>query len=53
VVVITEAGRAMRRQMWPVYAAAIRAAFADHLGARDIASLDSILGTLSERLRAM
>ena len=53
VVVITEAGRAMRRQMWPVYAAAIRAAFADHVGAREVASLDSILGTLNDKLRAM
>lgn len=53
VVVITEAGRAVRRQMWPVYAAAIKASFADHLSARDVASLDSILGTLNERLRAM
>jgi DNA-binding MarR family transcriptional regulator len=53
VVVITATGRAMRRQMWPVYAAAIQAAFADHLSAREIASLGSILGTLSDRLRAM
>jgi len=53
VVVITEAGRAVRRQMWPVYAAAIKASFADHLSARDVALLDSILGTLNERLRAM
>jgi len=53
VVVITEAGRAVRRQMWPVYAAAIKASFADYLSARDVASLDSILGTLNERLRAM
>ena len=53
VVVITEAGRAVRRQMWPVYVAAIKASFADHLSARDVASLDSILGTLNDRLRAM
>ena len=53
VVVIAEAGRAIRRQMWPVYAAAIKAAFADHLGAREIASLDSILGTLNDSLRAV
>ena len=53
VVVITEAGRAMRRQMWPVYAAAIKAAFADHLSARAVAALDSTLGTLNDRLRAM
>ena len=53
VVVVAEAGRAVRRQMWPVYAAAIRASFADHLSARDVASLDSILGTLNDRLRAV
>jgi len=44
---------AVRRQMWPVYAAAIKAAFADHLDTREIASLGSILGTLNDRLRAM
>jgi len=53
VVVVTEAGRAVRRQMWPVYAAAIRASFADHLNAREVASLGSILGMLNDRLRAM
>ena len=53
VVAISEAGRAVRRQMWPVYAVAIKASFADHLSARDVALLDSILGTLNERLRAM
>jgi DNA-binding MarR family transcriptional regulator len=52
VVVITEAGRAVRRRMWPVYAAAIKTAFADHLSARQIASLDSILGTLKDKLRS-
>lgn len=53
VVIITEAGRAVRRQMWPVYAGAIKAAFADHLGTREIAALNSILGTLNDRLRAV
>jgi DNA-binding MarR family transcriptional regulator len=53
VVVITAAGRAVRRQMWPVYAAAIKAAFTDHLGTREVAALDSLLGTLTDRLRAM
>ena len=53
VVVITAAGSAVRRQMWLVYAAAIKAAFADHLSVGEVASLDSILGTLNDRLRAM
>ena len=53
VVVVTDAGRTVRRQMWPVYAAAIRASFADHLNAREVASLGSILGMLNDRLRAM
>ena len=53
VIVITEAGRAVRRQMWPVYAAAIKATFADHLSSREVASLDSILGALNDRLRAL
>ena len=51
VVVITEAGLALRRRMWPVYAAAIRAAFTDHLSARQVNALDSILGALREGLR--
>jgi DNA-binding MarR family transcriptional regulator len=52
VIIATEAGRAMRKQMWPVYAAAIKAAFADHLSSRQLASLDEILGTLGDKLRS-
>jgi DNA-binding MarR family transcriptional regulator len=44
--VITEAGRAMRRAMWPVYAAAIQAHFGSHLTCPEAISLDSLLGKL-------
>jgi DNA-binding MarR family transcriptional regulator len=52
VAVITEAGRDVRKRMWPIYATAIKAAFADHLNARQITSLDSILGALKDKLRS-
>jgi DNA-binding MarR family transcriptional regulator len=51
VVVITAGGRTLRKRMWPVYAAAIKANFSDHLSARQVASLDAVLGTLSKKLR--
>jgi DNA-binding MarR family transcriptional regulator len=51
VVAITEAGRTLRRRMWPVYAAAIKANFTDHLSAQQVASLDAVLGALNEKLR--
>jgi DNA-binding MarR family transcriptional regulator len=45
-VVITDAGRAVRRRMWPVYARAIEAAVGRHLSIRQATSLGELLGLL-------
>jgi DNA-binding MarR family transcriptional regulator len=45
-VAITEAGRAMRRRMWPVYARAIEAAVGRRLSAKQAATLGELLGHL-------
>ncbi|HEV2956377.1 MAG TPA: helix-turn-helix domain-containing protein [Xanthobacteraceae bacterium] len=45
-VAITPAGKAMRRRMWPVYAAAIEEAFGRHLTAKQAEGLDTLLGKL-------
>jgi len=46
IVAITTAGKAMRRRMWPVYAAAIQDAFGRHLSEQQAKSLDTLLGAL-------
>ena len=51
-VVITDAGRIMRRQMWPVYAAAIASAFGDHLSQKQVEVLGNALATLIDKLGA-
>ncbi len=51
VVVITTAGKALRRRMWPVYAAAIEDAFGRHLSEQQAKSLDALLGGLIDRSR--
>jgi DNA-binding MarR family transcriptional regulator len=43
---ITKAGRAMRRRIWPVYAAAIEEAVGRHLSERDATTLGDLLGKL-------
>jgi DNA-binding MarR family transcriptional regulator len=48
VVVITAAGRDLRRRMWAVYGPAIQSALGDHLPAKQIEALDALLGTLIE-----
>lgn len=48
VVVITATGIAMRRQMWPVYAAAIQAAVGARLNAGEARQLADLLGKLVE-----
>jgi DNA-binding MarR family transcriptional regulator len=53
VVVITTAGKALRRRMWPVYAAAIEDAFGRHLSEQQAKSLDALLGGLIEKSRAL
>src|SRR5262249_1912407 len=46
VVVITPSGKAMRRRMWPVYAAAIQSTFGRHLSEQQARNLDTLLGAL-------
>jgi DNA-binding MarR family transcriptional regulator len=48
VLVITPAGRAMRRRMWAVYGPAMQAAIGDHLGDAELEKLSVLLGTLIE-----
>ena len=43
---ITKSGRAMRRRIWPVYAAAIEEAVGQHLSAHDATTLSDLLGKL-------
>jgi DNA-binding MarR family transcriptional regulator len=47
-VAVTEAGRAMRRRMWPVYARAIEQAVGRHVTAREARTLGDLLGSLAE-----
>jgi len=46
VLLITARGRALRRSMWPVYAAAIEAHFGAHLSQGDAEQLAHLLGKL-------
>jgi len=46
VLVITAKGRALRRAMWPVYAAAIEAHFGAHLSQSEAEQLVRLLGKL-------
>jgi DNA-binding MarR family transcriptional regulator len=48
-IVITDEGRAMRRKMWPVYAAAIEAAVGRRLSEAQAEALDELLGLLVNR----
>jgi DNA-binding MarR family transcriptional regulator len=43
IITITEAGAAMRRRMWPVYARAIEAAFGARLSGSDMLRLSALL----------
>jgi DNA-binding MarR family transcriptional regulator len=47
VAVITEKGKALRRRMWPVYAAAVDRHFARHFTSREIEQLGNLLSRLS------
>jgi len=46
VLAITRAGRALRRRIWPVYAAAIEAAVGMHLSDTEARTLGNLLGRL-------
>jgi len=50
VLVITPAGKAVRRRMWTVYGPAIQATVGEHLSETEAERLDSLLGMLIERL---
>lgn len=45
-IAITDAGRAMRRRIWPVYARAIEAAVGQRLSGKQAATLGELLGQL-------
>lgn len=51
-VVLTEGGRALLRQMWPAYAAAIQRRFAEKLCGEEQAALASLLAKLIDRAPA-
>jgi len=50
-IVITEAGKAMRRKMWPVYASAIAAAVGKRLSPKAAQTLAGLLGQIIEAHR--
>ena len=49
-IVITSAGKTLRRRMWSVYGPAIQAAIGEHLPPRQIETLSALLGELIEKL---
>jgi DNA-binding MarR family transcriptional regulator len=52
VIVVTSAGKTLRRRMWSVYGPAIQAAIGDHLSPKQIETLSALLGALIETLAA-
>jgi DNA-binding MarR family transcriptional regulator len=52
VIVVTSAGKTLRRRMWSVYGPAIQAAIGDHLSPKQIETLSALLGALIEKLTA-
>jgi DNA-binding MarR family transcriptional regulator len=50
VIIITDAGRALRRKMWPIYARAIESAVGRHLSDTQAEALEKILGQLVDQL---
>jgi DNA-binding MarR family transcriptional regulator len=49
--VITAEGRAMRKKMWPVYSAAIKALFEDHIGSREAVQMGETLRRILDAVR--
>jgi DNA-binding MarR family transcriptional regulator len=50
--VLTADGKAMRRKMWPVYAAAIKEFFEDHISESQAAELGEVLRRILQAARA-
>jgi DNA-binding MarR family transcriptional regulator len=50
--VITSAGKTLRRRMWSVYGPAIQATIGEHLSPKQVETLNALLGTLIEKLPA-
>ncbi len=46
IVAITKSGKAIRKRMWPVYAAALQSAVGDNLSDREAQMLGDLLGNL-------
>lgn len=51
-IVITAAGKTLRRRMWSIYGPAIQAAIGDHLSPKQVDMLSALLGALIEKLAA-
>ncbi|HKB81671.1 MAG TPA: MarR family transcriptional regulator [Burkholderiales bacterium] len=49
--VLTSAGRAMRKKMWPVYSAAIGELFEEHITERDAAQMKDFLRRILDAVR--
>jgi len=49
-IVITAAGKTLRRRMWSIYGPAIQAAIGDHLSPKQIDTLSALLCALIEKL---
>ena len=49
--VVTAEGRALRKKMWPIYAAAIKELFEDHISERETAQMGDILRRILDAAR--
>jgi len=52
VIVISSAGKTLRRRMWSVYGPAIQATIGDHLSPKQVDALSALLGALIEKIAA-
>ena len=50
--VMTAEGMAMRRKMWPLYSAAIKELFEDHIGSREATQMGDTLRRILDAVRA-
>jgi DNA-binding MarR family transcriptional regulator len=51
-IVVTAAGKTLRRRMWSVYGPAIQEAIGNHLSPKQVGTLSALLGALIEKLAA-